>query len=202
MNLENQPRGQPDWRDCWWTPMTQILINELREPTWRPAWLARLLVDTDDTKTPPCPPGGPSSILMPSCSQVLSMWIWRISPGDGLWIDGKPEGILFFSVKRKASLESREEGSWIFLYFFYLLPIGIFFTLLVFLFLRFSRIHNKQQNCLSPRFFELLIIPKIRLCINLRYISVFVQHEQIPIDLCLIGSRVCWSTWLLLSSLT
>ena len=149
--------------------MTQILINELREPTWRPAWLARLLVDTDDTKTPPCPPGGPSSILMPSCSQVLSMWIWRISPGDGLWIDGKPEGILFFQLKEKRVWNLGKRVPEFFYIFFYLLPIGIFFTLLVYLILRFSRIHNMQQNCLSPRFFELLIIPKIRLCINLYF---------------------------------
>ncbi len=77
---------------CSWSPASSwwSLVQPDIVSTWSPAWLARLLVDTEETKTPPWPPGGPSSILMPSCSQVLSMWICRISPGDGLCIEGKP----------------------------------------------------------------------------------------------------------------
>ena len=144
MNLENQPRGQPDWRDCWWTPMTQILINELREPTWRPAWLARLLVDTDDTNTDKWTKRTNLETSLTGeavgghwwhKNSALSAW-WALLNLDAQLFAGLVDVDLtdfarwwlvnrwktwrnfVFSVKRKASLESREEGSWIFLYFF------------------------------------------------------------------------------------
>ena len=52
--------------------------------------LTYLLEETEETKTPllPIPP---SSIFIPSCSQLFSIWICLISPGDGLCSPGKPK---------------------------------------------------------------------------------------------------------------